>query len=246
MGLSEVTVKFSTSNAKLEGQGYAAFNLPAGYSCPCARDCKAFANPKTGKIIDGPHQKYRCFAASLEWFPGVRNNLWHNFNTLKAARTATQMYDILSRSLPYGWRGFRWHAGGDFFSYAYFRSFLMLATAHPDKLFYAYTKSLSFWVRANQHGLIPVNVVLTASRGGAEDHLIDKHNLREAVIVMHPDEAKALGLSIDHNDSLARDPGVMKFALVLHGTQPKESDASEALKRMRKEGIKFSYSRKNK
>ena len=87
-------------------------------------------------------------------------------------------------------------------------------------------------------------MVLTASRGGEEDHLIDKHNLREAIVVMHPDEAKALGLELDHDDSLARDPSVTKFALLIHGTQPTGSDASDALKRMRKEGIKFSYSSK--
>ena len=246
MGGKEITVRFSTSNAKLEGQGYAAFNLPAGYSCPCARDCKTFANPKTGKITDRPQQKFRCLAASLEWFPGIRNNIWHNFNTLKAARTAAQMYEILARSLPYGWRGFRWHAGGDFFSYAYFRAFLKLAEANNDKLFYAYTKSLGFWVRADHHGLIPENVVLTASRGGEEDHLIDKYSLREAIVVNHPEEAKALGLELDHDDSLARDPSVKVFALLIHGTQVSGSTASDALKRLRKEGIKFSYTRKKK
>ena len=58
----------------------------------------------------------------------------------------------------------------------------------------------------------------------------------------HPDHAKRMGLEIDHDDSLAM-YGKESFALLLHGTQPAKSEASEAISKMRKENIKFSYSK---
>lgn len=238
-------LRFSTENAKLQGQGYAEFKLPAGYTCPGARECQTFSCRDTGKIKDGKHQKIRCYAATLEaGRPLTRNLVWHNLELLQAAGDETGMLELLERSLPWGWRGFRWHGDGDFFSLDYFRAWLKLASLHETQLFYAYTKSLPYWVGELNSGLIPGNVVLTASRGGKFDHLINKHGLREAVVVNHPVEASALGLKLDKDDSLARDPEVRKFAILLHGVQPAGSDAAASISRMRREGIKFSYSRK--
>ena len=58
-------------------------------------------------------------------------------------------------------------------------------------------------------------------------------------------EAVALGLAIDHDDSHAARPSLrdQDFALLIHGTQPKGTKASEALKRLKGKG---SYSRKRK
>ena len=236
-------LKFSTDNAKLYGQGYAIFNLPAGHTCPGAMDCMAKANRETGKIEDGKLQKFRCFAASVEaLYPNVRNNYWHNLELLKAARTSSGMFELLSDSIIPSPLGYRWHSGGDFFSQAYFDAVLRLAESRPTKLFYAYTKSLPYWVMAGDR--IPRNMVLTASRGGKYDALIDDYGLREAVVVYHPDEAEALGLKIDHDDSLARDPSVNKFALLIHGTQPAGSEAQAAKNVLLRSGITFSYSKK--
>ena len=66
------------------------------------------------------------------------------------------------------------------------------------------------------------NFILTASRGGRDDHLINEHNLRESVVVFSEDEAYERGLEIDHNDSHAAVPDweYDDFALLIHGTQP--------------------------
>jgi len=59
-------------------------------------------------------------------------------------------------------------------------------------------------------------------------------------------EAEAGVLPIDHDDSHAACPSLRgdDFALLLHGTQPKGTEAAEALKALRKSGTKHSYSRK--
>jgi hypothetical protein len=86
------------------------------------------------------------------------------------------------------------------------------------------------------------NLVLTASRGGKYDRFIDEFKLREAVVVFSESEASDLGLDIDHDDSHAADPSKrnQSFSLLIHGTQPKGSEASKALRDLKGLG---SYSR---
>ena len=142
----------------------------------------------------------------------------------------------------------RIHVGGDFFNFKYFLAWCKVAIDNPQVLFYAYTKSLNFWLRAAKVDAIPENLVLTASRGGRLDHLIDEHNLRESVVVHSVDQAKELGLQIDHTDELAAIPSIRhkSFALLIHGTQPKGSEAADALKLLKKNNVKHSYSKKAK
>ena len=90
-------------------------------------------------------------------------------------------------------------------------------------------------------------MVLTASRGGRLDHMIDEHNLRESVVVYSEQEADDLGLVIDHDDSHAaiRSQCNNSFALLIHGIQPKGSKASEAIQELKKNKVKFSYGKKS-
>jgi hypothetical protein len=89
------------------------------------------------------------------------------------------------------------------------------------------------------------NFVLTASYGGRDDHLINEFGMRSAKVVFSQAEAEKLGLEIDHDDSHAAKPSLRNqdFALLIHGTQPKGSAASEALRALKGKG---SYSRKKK
>ena len=80
---------------------------------------------------------------------------------------------------------------------------------------------------------LPSNLVLTASRGGKYDELIDLHGWKEALVVYSKQEAIDKGLEIDHDDSHAA-YGDDNFALLLLGVQPKGSAAGEALKQIKK------------
>lgn len=250
-------LKFSPANAKTQalyavpaladflanGRKVYSFDLPAGKTCPGARDCKSTAvqiSLSRFQIKDGPHCKFRCFSASQEVvFPNVFYSRKHNLDCLRRCKTADRMAKSISDSLPKNAGIIRLHVSGDFFGQAYFDAWLMVAVANPDRLFYAYTKSLLFWISRK---ITPNNLVLTASLGGNYDRLAERYNLRTARVVFSENEATELGLSIDHTDELAANPELRheNFALLLHGIQPKGSDAAQALKALRGTG---SYSR---
>ena len=116
-----------------------------------------------------------------------------------------------------------------------------MAMMHTDRLFYAYTKSLSYWNKYKEYTDKVDNFVLTASYGGRNDNMIAENGLRSAKVIFSEDEAG--DMDIDHDDSHAARPSLKNqdFALLIHGTQPKGSTAAEALKALKGKG---SYSRK--
>jgi hypothetical protein len=119
-------------------------SLPAGWSCPAAKDCKSKADRKTGKITDGPDTKFRCFMASIEAFShGARESAWRNFDALRTAKTLDGMLALLQAGLPKNADVVRIDVDGDFFNQTYFDACLQLARNNPRVAFYAYTKSLN-------------------------------------------------------------------------------------------------------
>jgi hypothetical protein len=254
-------LKYSPANAKTEtlkmikalqkylknGRKIYSLDMLSGHSCPLAKDCLSKAREKTdGKryIEDGKGISFRCFSASQEvMYNGVYNLRKHNFDLLRACKSSGAMLDLLSKSLPKNAGIIRIHVAGDFFSQDYFDAWLSLAALNPSILFYAYTKSIPYWLERKDVLKNLPNFVLTASRGGRKDNLIGRHKLRSVEVVFSKKEARAKGLQIDHDDSHAANPNRRKqsFALLIHNTQPKGSDAAKAKSKLDGEG---SYSRK--
>ena len=231
-------LKFKNANGKLKkmakklGIKLKTFTLPAGYTCPGAKDCLAYADRKTGKIKDGKDTQFRCFMASLEAvFPSLRQMVWENLEMIRKALSSsvTKCADLIHNSLPKSFDVMRVHVGGDYFSEKYLQAWIEVAKRNPSKVFYSYSKSLHFMKKY----ALPSNLVLTASRGGKYDELIDLHAWKEAVVVYSEQEAADKGLEIDHDDEHAAF-GKEDFALLIHGTQPKGSAASEALREVKR------------
>ena len=224
-----------------------SLDLLSGWSCPFAHEClsKVYetgeiskaGNPKV-KLRDGENTLFRCFSASQEaLLPNVYKKRKHNFDSLRDLN----MHDMIHRlntDLPEDTGILRFHVGGDFFNSDYFFAALNLAMMNPDKLFYAYTKSLRYWIQHKDWADRIDNFVLTASRGGRHDHLIEQHNLRESVVVFSEAEAAEKGLEIDHDDSHAAVPSwrCNDFALLIHGVQPAGSEAGKAVSALKGKG----------
>lgn len=224
-------LKFGRGNGKLANEIY-TFSLPAGHSCPGALACLAKADRNSGKVTDGVLQEFRCFAASMERYRGVRNARWHNFDLLRDLQRVDAA-NLIDASLARDAKLVRIHVSGDFFKESYFRAWCDVARSRPGCVFYAYTKSISIWL-ANR-SFVPANLRLVASEGGRWDHLIKAEGLRSAKVIFDPREAEVLGLAIDHDDSHAY-ASDESFALFIHGTQAKGSVAAKALSGLRAEG----------
>lgn len=235
MNKKQTLLKFGKGNAKLSKDIY-TFSLPAGHSCPYAFECKASADRSTGKIKDGKDQVFRCFAASQEaLYTNTRTARWHNYDLLRELKTVDKMSTLIVDSLPAKANIIRVHVSGDFFSQVYFDAWMAVARIFPKKKFYAYTKSIPYWLE--RRDTIPKNFNLTSSKGGKTDVLIDLNKLKYAEVLFTEEQAKELKLELDHDDSHAYD-GKESFGLLIHGSQKKGSEASVALGNLRKKGIK--------
>ena len=238
-------LKFGDPNAKLKkmikkvGLVLKTFTLPAGHTCPAAKDCFSRADRETGKVTDGPDTVFRCFMASAEArSPSLRKLVWHNLELIKEAlkRDAQAGFEnmphtsqLINKSLPKKFDIMRVHVGGDYFNKEYLQAWIEVAKLNPDKVFYSYSKSLHLF----KQFALPENLVLTASRGGKHDDLIDLHGWKEALVVYSEEEAAERGLEIDHDDTHAAF-GEENFALLIHGTQPAGSMASQALQAIKR------------
>tara|TARA_R110002110_G_scaffold23125_4_gene88675 strand:+ start:358 stop:1143 length:786 start_codon:yes stop_codon:yes gene_type:complete len=226
-----------------------SLDLLSGHSCPFAEKCHSkaveFVNAKTNKVsrkvVDGEKTEHRCYSASQEaQYTGVYNRRKHNFDMLKECTTSAEMLNLFRDSMPRDAGIVRQHVGGDFFNSLYFRAWLDFAAENPKTLFYAYTKSLNYWIDNIELVNALPNVRLTASRGGRLDSMIEEHNLRESVVVLSEVEAHEMGLELDYDDSHAALKGG-SFALLIHGTQPANSEAAKALVKIKlgkREGVK--------
>jgi len=235
-------LRFQKGNAKLDIEIY-NFSLPAGTSCPFAVECKTTADKAWGFITDGINQIYRCYAASDEAkSPQTRSARHWNFDLLKR-EDENEIFRRIKVSLPKKAGIIRIHVSGDFFNQKYFNAWVRVAQKNPKVIFYAYTKSLTYWgTYADSNLWFPDNIKLTASWDNSNKHIIKERNLKYARVVFSEEEAAKLGLEIDHDDSHAY-KGDKSFALLLHGTQPKGTMAAKAKNTLVTTGVKHSYGR---
>ncbi len=240
------TLKMVRGNAKL-GKDTLIFNLPAGHTCPGAKDCHTKvvegADGKR-KIVDGPHNKFRCYAATAEViYPKVYEARKYNYDLIrplaekKDVDGMVKMILATMAKMPMGKiNRVRVHESGDYFTFSYFAAWMKVATVFPHIKFYSYTKSLPFVVRGQKEGIIPSNFIFTASKGGMFDKLIEANGFKSVTVTTtqaETDAAKANGGKFDHDDSLAL--GSSDFFLQVHGQQPKGTAAAKYWDRLVKE-----------
>lgn len=244
-------LKFSAGNAKLPNSTL-IFSLPAGYSCPGALLChsQVTKHPSrvTGKhrIIDGRYAEFRCYAATEELRPSVRDARWHNYELIKEL-DADDMAQLFLNSITFHARSFtervRWFGSGDCFSAEVRDAIFQVASVSPY-VHYFYTKNLPLFLDGSRgQRRPPVNVFITASWGGRFDFLLsDGLFPRTARVVNSFEEAQALGLPVDFNDAYAYAQNPTHFAHLTHGMQPAGSTAGKAISARRAAGQFSGYS----
>lgn len=229
-----IMLKFSPGKnnsklAKLEartGLKVYSLSLLSGHTCPAAKECHS--RVENGKIVDGKHTQFRCFSASEEaLFTNVFKQRSFNTELLRNCHNTIDKYTaLITQSIPINADIIRIHVAGDFFTKNYLKSWIKVANLYPHKIFYAYTKSISFLLNID----LPKNLRITASYGGKFDNLIEQYKLKYAKVVYSPTEADKLNLELDEDDYSAAF-GKKSFALLLHGVQPAGSEAGKFVKR---------------
>jgi hypothetical protein len=241
-------LNFTKGNGKLS-KNTLIFSLPAGKTCPGALLCKSFAVVgEDGKrhIQDGKYTQFRCFAASGEvQYDSAFYNRANNLEMIIDAMSDLTVVDLIHNSIQHhrtrNTKKVRIHESGDFFLGKYLDAWIDVAKRNPDLIFYCYSKSLELFLGYE----LPENFFMTASYGGKWDYLIDEGYFpRYSKVVMYEEDAQALGLEVDHDDSHCL--GDKPFALLVHNTQPKGSEWGKAIRNRRINGQFSGYSAKQK
>ena len=260
-------LKFQRGNTKLPD--YLLFSLRSGHECPFAYLChtRVYPDKPSGEKIrhfaieQGLEGAFGCFSAGDELVhPKVYEARLHNVLLLQKAANlvpsrdlfnrATMMCELLYESIRHAdpknkHPRCRVHVGGDFFSYEYMWAWLRVAERMPNREFYAYTKSLPFWLRHHFENHFPAteNFKMTASAGGRADAVIDLFPdvfKRVSHVVADPADSKH---PIEHGEDEFCFQESGHFDLILHGHQPAGTDQSRQVYQNKKNG--WGYSREN-
>ena len=182
-----------TQNSELRPHGIFNWSIPAWYTrlddgsifktCPNAGACATVCYARNGtyrfrNVADAHRRNLTTYLDDPEtWVQMMIAELSHKkFRPTGVSREidATPDDRWLRAWIRAGGKAVRIHDSGDFFSRAYLDSWITVAEAIPDVLFYAYTKEISMF-RSVEH--FPINFRYLFSYGGREDHLIgdDRH-----------------------------------------------------------------------
>lgn len=176
------------------------FSLPAYKTitgktvCPFAKDCIKYCYAKKGNY------KY----------PSVIKGLNNRYELSKTADFVPQMNATIILQRP---THVRIHDSGDFYSPEYLQKWINIATQNKDVIFYAYTKSIKFFV----DGLtLPKNMKIIFSEGSKTDNLINVNKDRHARIFKTVEELNASGYINASNNDLKAITDNKKVGLVYH------------------------------
>lgn len=160
----------------------AAFNLPAGHTCPFADVCKVLTDRYTGRQ-NNLSSIYKCYAANLESaFSAYRKAVWNNYDI---ARNNPDFIDMaINQLLDRDIRILRIHSGGDFYNMRYIQAWKTIAQALPHMVIFGYTK--------NPYAIQELNPLdnfsLVYSHGGKWDKKAVESNYPMCRVATTPDE----------------------------------------------------------
>jgi hypothetical protein len=194
-------LKWTKGNTKLKKLKTLGFGIPAFASQDGFKTC-----PMAGKCATVCYARQGTFT-----WPIVKAAREFNLSVARQSNFATLAIDDLKRLKAF--KVVRIHDSGDFFSQDYLTAWFTIAMAYPEKIFYAYTKSLHLDFSGK-----PNNFKIIQSEGGKMDKLINKAQSHSRIFA--DETARIAAGYVDGNiDDSPAIEGEIKIGLVYHGVR---------------------------
>jgi hypothetical protein len=195
-----LNLKWSKDNAKVTKLNAISFGIPAYRSangfktCPMAGACAAVCYARQGTYVFPAVKKAREFNLTMSFGKDFVSNAVNDLNKLR-------------------YKYIRIHDSGDFYNQEYLDKWFEIAKQFPNKIFYAYTKSLHLNFSSK-----PSNFMITQSIGGLLDAKIDTTLPHSRIFSSHASRRRAGYGDGNVTDTLAI-KGATKIGLTYHGTR---------------------------
>jgi len=199
-------MKLLTQNSKLKktsienNMRVLNFSLPAYKTitgktvCPFAKDCIKY-----------------CYAQKGNYkYPSVIKGLNNRYELSKTAEFVPKMNATIILERP---THVRIHDSGDFYSIAYLNKWVQIANDNKEVIFYAYTKSIKFFIDGLK---LPKNLKIIFSEGSKTDNLINTSKHRHARIFKSKELLQAAGYINASDNDLKAITSNKKVGLVYH------------------------------
>ena len=199
-------MKLLTQNSKLKKTSIENNARVLNFSLPAYKTI-------TGKTVcpfAGGCQKY-CYAKKGNYtFPSVIKGLNNRYNLSQTDDFIPQMNATIILERP---THVRIHDSGDFYSPSYLQKWIDIATDNKEVIFYAYTKSIKFFVEGFA---VPKNLKIIFSEGSKKDDLIDVNKHRHARIFKTSKELIDAGYIDASSNDLQAITDNKKVGLIFH------------------------------
>jgi len=184
------------NKAKIFNFSIPAYKTKSGKStCPFAGGCQAYCYAQKGNYIR---------------FPAVQELMEKKYEISKQDNFNSLMNEEIQKKKP---THVRIHDSGDFYSPLYLQKWVDIANDNKEVIFYAYTKSIKFFVE----GLtVPKNLKIIFSEGSKTDDLIDVKKHRHARIFKTSNELTAAGYIDASANDLQAITDNKKVGLIFH------------------------------
>ena len=184
------------NNAKIFNFSIPAYKTKSGkVTCPFADSCVKYCYAQKGNYTR---------------FPIVQELMEQKYKISKTNNFITLMNEEIKKKKA---THIRIHDSGDFYSVKYLAKWIQISEYNKDVIFYAYTKSIKFFVDGL---LLPDNMKIIFSEGSKHDELINPKTDRHARIFKNIDLLNASGYIDASSNDLKAITDNKKVGLVFH------------------------------
>jgi len=184
------------NNAKIFNFSIPAYKTKSGkITCPFAKECVKYCYAQKGNYTR---------------FPKIGELMEEKYKISKTNTFIPLMNEEIRKKKA---THVRIHDSGDFYSIAYLNKWISIANDNKEVIFYAYTKSIKFFINGLK---LPKNMKVIFSEGSKNDNLINTAKDRHARIFKSKELLQAAGYINASDNDLKAITENKKVGLVYH------------------------------